>query len=87
MSSVCPSFVLCEAQGTPPPWILKRDGLECSGQRLISSLAKLREHNFFVIFFLHFIFLKEKKNIFMFDGQIFAVFFLSQDWSGLETSD
>ena len=29
-------FVLCNAQGTPH-WIMKRDGLESSGQRLISS--------------------------------------------------
>ena len=30
------------AQGTPPPWILKRGGLESCGQRLISSIGKTK---------------------------------------------
>ena len=36
------------AQGTPPPWILKRGGLESSGQRLMASNGKTNRIAFFL---------------------------------------
>ena len=44
--SVRPGFRLRNAQG-PPPWIVKRGGLESSGRGLISSIGKTKRIEFF----------------------------------------
>ena len=54
------SFVR-HTQNTPPPWILKRAGLEISGRMLISSNGKTKKRDFFLQFFS--LFIKEKKKI------------------------
>ena len=70
-------LLLHHAQGTPPPWILKRDGLESSGRRLITSIGKTKRiENFFgkiFLFFKIFWFLKKKKRDFLRFFQIFQI--------------
>ena len=58
-------LLLCHAHGTPP-WILKRCGLEISGQRLISSSDKPKRIAFFIYsIFKVFFFLNNKKILFL----------------------
>ena len=61
--------ISCSGSGYPP-WILKRDGLESSGQRLISSIAKTNKIKFFL----------GKKNIFKFSDFLKKMIFFSSDF-------
>ena len=48
-------LLLCHAQGTPSPWVLKWAGLESSGKRLVSLIGKIKRIDFFVFFLATFI--------------------------------
>ena len=52
-SPAAPTYVyICMPHSDYPPWILKRVGLESSGQRLISLNHIIREKNIFLINFM-----------------------------------